>query len=179
MNSYKGTISRHRQKLTTLSARGLINPILVALSLFVISASSVAQQSHEQSVYLDYGLLDNGYLTDISQNHFGDTTSALQHTQAHSLEEASRYYFAFESDCHIDPFARSEDGSENREILAACLKNQLWENERIPLWIRAAGATAFIGAAGSAGKIDDDLRLQVSFEQVDDFLREWLDNKAP
>ena len=179
MNRHEGIISTRRQKLTTISARGFINAILVATSVFAISTSSFAQQGYQPSVYLDHGLLHNGHLTGSSQSHFGTTTSALQYRERYNLEEAGPYYFAFESHCHIDPFARSEDGSKNRKILAACLKNQLWENENIPLWIRATGATVLIGAAGSAGKVDDDLRFQVSFEQVDDFLREWLDNKAP
>lgn len=181
MNRQKVLPGTQQQKPHISSAKGLINFILMALLLCPFCMAAHGQPNRQDNFYLDQGLLVSRHLTDGSPytGHSPQPESwSVTNIKTHTLEDADPYYFAFDSNsCHIDPFTSSEDGSENRQLLATCLKSRLWENEDIPLWIRATGATVLIGAAGSAGKVDDDLRLTMGFDKMDSILRDWLSNR--
>jgi len=185
MNWCERLIKTRQQKLKYLSAKNFISLILRASALITVSSSpfSFAQSTIDDQLYLEHSILVNRHSmetfnSDYRQpDSFSDITN-LSGLSTFSLEDAGPYYFVFDSNsCHIDPFLSGDKASDNRKLLATCLKSRLWENENIPRWIRATGVIVLVGAAGSAGKIDDDLKFRIGFDQMDSFLRDWLGNQ--
>lgn len=188
MNGFEDLIRAIGQKLTPFSARALVNVLTLpsVMTLLFYSTYAQAQPTQNAPMYLEHSILvsrhtaPNNTYSQTEPNHRLVEIVSASGLQTYSLEDADPYYFAFDSArCHIDPFESNEDGHKNRQLLATCLRSQLWENDHIPFWVRATGATVLIGAAGSSGKMDDSIKLNIDFDQVDNLLRNWLDKPSP
>ena len=180
---YKPCTQSGYWKLNRVSGKSFLKSVLIYLSIYSFSLFCHSQPSQQETSYLDHSLLLTRYLSDnavdttdtlFDSQPFNNTQSNIENGQ---LEELDLYQFTYiGNSCYIDPFASIDKSEENKQQLVNCLKGHLWENKRIPFWLRATGATVLIGAAGSAGKLDDDLKLSIDFDEMDNILRNWLDN---
>jgi len=128
------------------------------------------------SYHHDYSYLNVGYLSETEPRSNTDLIAppfSIANPAQTDLTEPA-YYFQFDpGSCSLDPFTPRTDSSQARE-LANCLREQLWENENIPTWVKATGAAVLVGAGGASGKLDDDLGISIGFDQMDVWLRGWL-----
>lgn len=172
------------QKLKYISASAFINLIkkTVALVFFMSCATPHAQANPEDYSYLNHGIVLSRHAIQEAQDSspYSFDIDNLSDFETYTLEDAAPYYFEFDAaSCHVDPFIDTDKNSdepsyESRKAMVTCLRNRLWDNDNIPFWIRATGATVLIGAAGSAGKVDDDLKLKIGFDKINAFLRDRL-----